>query len=93
MDVAEHYKVGIASGGGDCEDKTVEKSSFKNLNGVTGYLIPKARLAFNKLRKAFTKAPIFQHFDPKCNIPIEIDVLSYAIGGILSKLTLDNLGQ
>ena len=35
-------------GGGDCEDETVEKSPLKsrNLNRLTDYLTPEARLAF-----------------------------------------------
>ena len=93
MDVAKHNKVGIVSGGDYCEDETVKRSPSKNSNGATGYLILKTRLAFNKLRKTFTKAPILQHFDSECHIWMETDVLSYAIGGVLSQLTLDNLSQ
>ena len=82
-------------GDGDCEDEMVEKSPLtsKNSNGTTGYLTPKARLAFTQLRKAFTKALIFRHFDPKCHIRIEIDMSGYAIGGVLSQQTSDNSGQ
>ena len=32
------------------------------------FLIPNARTAFNRLRLAFTKAPILRHFDPECHI-------------------------
>ena len=62
-------------GDSDWDDKTVKRSSLtsKNLNGATGYLTPKARLAFTQLRKAFTKTPIFWHFDPECHIQIETD--------------------
>ena len=55
------------------------------------FLIPGARLAFMELRQAFLKAPIFHHFDLECHIRIETDVSSYAIGGVFSQLTLDNL--
>ena len=51
------------------------------------FLTPKARSAFNRLRLAFTKAPILRHFDPECHIWIETDALGYAIGGVLSQLT------
>ena len=91
--MAEHNKVGTIHSGGNCKDKTGKKSPSKNSNRVTGYLTPKARLAFIKLRKAFTKALIFRHFDLKCHIRIKTDALSYAINGVLSQLTLDNLGQ
>ena len=82
-------------GSGDCEDKTVERLPLtsKNSNGATGYLTSKARLAFTKLRKAFTKAPILRHFDPECHIWIETDTSGYAIGGVLSQRILDNLGR
>ena len=93
MDMAESDEVGIVCGSGDCEDETVERSLFQNLNGAISYLTLKARLAFTKLRKTFTKAPILRHFDPKCYIWIETGVSSYAIDGALSQLILDNLGQ
>ena len=50
------------------------------------FLTPKARSAFNRLRLAFTKAPILRHFDPECHIWIETDASGYAIGGVLSQL-------
>ena len=48
------------------------------------FLTPEARAAFNRLRLAFTKAPILQHFDPECHIWIKTDALGYTIGGGLS---------
>ena len=48
---------------------------------------PDARIAFNRLRLAFTEAPILRHFDPECHIWIETDASGYAIGGALSQLT------
>ena len=81
--------------GDDCGDETVERSllTSKNSNGATGYLTHNGKRAFTQLRQAFTKAPIFQHFDPECHIRIETDASGYAIGGVLSQLTLDNLSQ
>ena len=92
--MAEDAEIGSV-GGDDCKDETVKRSllTSKNSNKATGYLIPKARLAFTQLRKAFIKALILQHFDPKCHIWIETDVSGYAIDGVLNQLNLDNLGQ
>ena len=91
VDVAEDAEVAVNDG--DYKDRTVKRSPrSKNFNGA-GYLIPKARLAFTQLRKAFTKAPILRYFDPKCHIRIETDASGYAIGRVLSQLTLDDLGQ
>ena len=92
--MAEDAEVGSV-GAGDCEDKTVKRSLLisKNLNGSTGYLTSKAKLVFTQLRKAFTGALILQQFDWECHIRIETDASGYAIGGVLSQLTLDNLGQ
>ena len=64
--------------------KTVRSSDF---------LIPRAKLAFIKLRQVFFKAPILYHLDLERHIWIETDVSSYTIGGVLSQLTLDNLGE
>ena len=82
-------------GGGDRKDETVEKLPLtsKNSNRATDYLTSNAKRAFTQLRQAFTKAPILQHFDPEYHIRIQIDVSGYAIGGVLSQLTLDNSGQ
>ena len=84
MDVAESYKVGTVNASGDCEDKTVKRLLSKNLNKATGYLTPKARLRFTKLRKTFTKALILQDFNPKCYIWIETDASDYSIDVVLN---------
>ena len=68
MDVVQRNKVSTVDGGGDCEDEMVERLPSKNWNRATGYLTPKAGLAFTKLRKVFTKPLILQHFDLKCHI-------------------------
>ena len=91
VDVAKNVEVGVD--GGNCEDETVKKSPHsKNLNRA-GYLTTKARLAFIQLRKLFTKALILQHFDLECHIWIKTNASGYTIGGVLSQLTLNNLGQ
>ena len=72
------------------KSKKPPKSGNSPNFGVTetgpSFLTPKARIAFNRLRLAFTKAPIFWCFDPKCHIWIKTDALGYAIGGVLSQL-------
>ena len=91
VDVAKDAEIGVD--GGDCKNETVERVlRSKNSNGA-GCPTPKARLTFSQLRKAFTKALILQHFVSKCHIRIETDASGYAIDGVLSQLTLDNLGQ
>ena len=57
------------------------------------FFILRARLAFIKLRHEFVKALILYPFDLECHIRFETDISGYAIGGILSQLTLDDLGQ
>ena len=56
------------------------------------FLIPKARLAFTKLKQAFIKALILYHFDWKYYICIKTDISKYVIGKVLSQLTLKDLG-
>ena len=66
----------------------------KGVKAVTdsNYPTPSTKKAFNFLQYVFTPAPIFQHFDPKWHIRIETNALGYAIGRVLSQLTLNNLG-
>ena len=45
-----------------------------------------AKLAFSRLRQAFTKALILHHFDLERYIRIETDASGYVIGDILSQL-------
>ena len=75
----------------------------RNREFGTGFLTPKARLAFTQLRQVFVKVPILHHFNPKSHIWIETDVSGYTIGGVLNQLssetrpdevvTTANLGQ
>jgi len=44
-----------------------------------------AELTFGKLKKAFTKAPIHQHFDPAKPIILQTDASGFAIAGILNQ--------
>ena len=92
--MAKDAEVDSISSGDDHNDKTVERSllTSKNSNEATGYLTHGVKQAFTQLRQAFTKAPILQHFDPECHIRIETDVSGYVMSGILSQLTLENLG-
>ena len=93
--MAEDAGIGSIGDGANCENETVEKSPLtsNNSNGATGYLIPDAEQPFTQLRQTFTKALILQHFDSEYHIQIETDVPGYAIGGVLSQLTLDKLGR
>ena len=74
--------------------KKAEASRVKNLSSQSRtFLITNAKRAFTKLRQAFIKAPIPNYFNPEHHIWIETDASGYAIGKILSQLTLDDLGQ
>jgi hypothetical protein len=44
-----------------------------------------AELAFRKLKKAITDAPILQHFDPQKPIILQTDASGFAIAGILNQ--------
>ena len=79
--------------GNEFGKKVQKRSQFKNLSKSTlDFFTPETKLAFTKLRKAFLKALILHHFNPKRHIRIETNVSSYAISGVFSQLTLDNLG-
>ena len=90
-------------GGGKVDDKVRKKgqktskskksSKSKKTVGSSNFLTFKARLAFTELRQTFVKAPILHHFDPERHIRVETDTSGYAIGGVLSQLTSDDLGQ
>lgn len=57
-----------------------------------GFLTPRARLVFTKLRQVFIETLILYYFDLKYYIQIETNVLDYTIDEAFSQLTLDNLG-
>ena len=73
--------------------KKARKTSKSQKTVGSDFLTPRAKLAFTELRQAFLKAPILHHFDPERHIRIEMDASGYAIGGVLSQLTSDNLGR
>ena len=64
--------------------KSKNLSKSKKTVRSSDFLIPRAKLAFTKLRKAFFKVLILYHFNPECHIQIETDVSGYAIGGVLN---------
>ncbi len=71
-----------------------EASRAKNFSNQLGlFLTFGARKVFTKLRQAFVKAPILNHFNLVRHIQIKTDASDYAISGIFSQLTSDNLGQ
>lgn len=65
----------------------------RNIDTGSDFFTFKARLKFTELRQAFIKALIFYYFDLKCHILIESNASGYSIYGILSHLTLHDLGQ
>ena len=69
--------------------KFVKTTSLRTAPKARPFLTPEARLAFIRLRQAFTEALILHHFDPERHIGIETDASGYAIGGVLSQLTSD----
>ncbi len=69
--------------------KPKRSNLVKAHSSATDFLTSEAKKAFIHLQKAFTEAPVLRHFDPKCHIRIETDALGYAIGGVLSQITLD----
>ena len=64
--------------------KSGNSTNFDAMEDVSKFPTPDARTTFNRLRLAFTEAPILRHFDSECHIRIETDASGYAIGGVLS---------
>ena len=64
--------------------KKAEAFRAKNFGQSGLFLTANTRRAFTKLRQAFVKASILNHFDPERHIQIETDISGYAIGGIFS---------
>ena len=71
---------------GKNSSKSGNSPNFGATEAGPSFLTPEARSAFNRLRLAFTEAPILWHFDPECHIRIKTDASGYAIGGVLSQL-------
>ena len=80
--------------GGEFEDDEIvrkDRNLSKSKKTESGFLTSEARKTFTKLRQAFIRAPILHHFNSKRHIRIETDTSGYAIGGVFSQLTLDDL--
>ena len=88
-------RVEVNKVGNKVQKSSKSKNLFKSKKTVRSldFLTPGVKLAFTKLRQAFSKAPILHHFDLERHIQIETDISGYAIGGVFSQLTLDNLGR
>ena len=94
----------VVGGGSSKTDETIvdlsksknEKSKkltyMSNIGAIKklNFLNPNAKKAFNYLQLVFIKAPIFQHFDLKRYIWIEINASSYAKDEVLSQLNLNS---
>ena len=86
---------GVEVDGSEVEDDEVmkkDRNSSKFKKTESSFLTSGAKKAFTELRQAFIKALILHHFDPECHIRVETDVSGYAIGRVLSQLTLDDSG-
>ena len=46
---------------------------------------PAAQATFDKLKQAFTSAPILRHFDPSLAVVLETDASDYALGAAISQ--------
>ena len=81
----------VGSGGAGRSDASKKSAKSRRMRSAHSeepkFLTSEAKEAFNRLRQAFTEAPILRHFDPECHIRIETDASGYAIGGVLSQLT------
>ena len=56
----------------------------------SGFLTSGARMAFTKFKQAFIKALVLHHFDLDHYIRVEMDVSGYTIGGVFSRMILDD---
>ena len=65
-------------------------SKAKNLGQLKIFFTFETRKAFTKLRQAFIKAPILNHFNLEYHIRIEMDIFDNRISEIFSLLNLDN---
>ena len=73
--------------------KSKKSSKSKKTVGFSNFFTSRAKLLFIKLRQIFLETLILHHFNPKDHIWIETDISVYAISGVFSQLTLDNLNQ
>jgi hypothetical protein len=57
---------------------------------VRFYFDETCQQAFDRLKKAFTEAPILRHFDPDLLILVEADASDYVVAGVLSQTGTDS---
>lgn len=76
------------NGSNEVSTREIKGTLFKTKFSRICFLIPKAKVVFIYLKKIFTKVLILHYLDLKRHIQIKIDVSSFAIDEILSKLTL-----
>ena len=62
------FKSRKLSKSGKNSSKSGNSPNFGATEAGPSFLTPEARSAFNRLRLAFTKAPILRHFNSKCHI-------------------------
>ena len=58
-------------------------------SNLASFLTPEVKESFQKLKKAFCKEPVLQHFDMSKPIRLETDASGKAIGGILYQQDID----
>ena len=63
--------------------------NITKINSKMNFLIYKAKKAFTYLKKAFIKATILQHLDPKRHIYIETNASKYTIGRVFNQIILE----
>ena len=76
----------------DRKNRKSAKSDFtKSIRKVEkpSFLTPNTRQAFTQLRQVFTKAPVLRYFHLEHHIQIKTNASDYAIGSILSQITLE----
>ena len=90
----------VIGGSGKADNRNLSKKSKNAKFGIQMhvrateepmFLTFNTKEAFNRLKQAFIKAPILQHFDPECYIRIETNTSGYSVGGVLSRLTSDQV--
>ena len=92
----------VGSGDARADERIVDSSKCKNKKsrkltciqniGATKepiFLTADAKKAFNYLKQAFIKDSILQYFDTKSHIWIKTNASGYAIGKVLSQLSID----
>src|SRR6266566_3003228 len=71
--------------------KLVSPMTALTKKGVKFEWTEAAEKAFQQLKRAFTSAPILQHFDPEADIVVETDASDYVSAGVLSQYDKDGV--